>query len=138
MRDATVQKNLQELMLHSSTHDYLTGLPNKRFFEETLIYSIQNVQKNILLALLYLDFNNFKTINDDKGHKIGDFVLIEISVKLAKNIRKSDIVARLGGDEFVILTRGFKNKKDIENFAKKIVRIFRTPLTLRKKRLKYL
>jgi len=133
VRDITEQKSLHELALHSSTHDFLTGLPNKRFFEENLIYSIQDTKKKYLLALLYLDFNNFKTINDDKGHKIGDFVLIEIAARLTKNTRKSDMAARLGGDEFVILTKGFKGKKDIENFAKKIVKIFRTPLKIEKK-----
>jgi diguanylate cyclase (GGDEF)-like protein/PAS domain S-box-containing protein len=132
MRDVTEQKNLHKIVTHQSTHDFLTGLPNRRFFEETFLKAIHNAKKMSTkvptLALLFLDFNNFKKINDAQGHKIGDFVLIEIAHRLIKGVRLSDMVARLGGDEFVILSGGFANEKDVRRFCEKILKIFRVPI----------
>ncbi|OHA92076.1 MAG: hypothetical protein A3J09_01100 [Candidatus Zambryskibacteria bacterium RIFCSPLOWO2_02_FULL_51_21] len=136
MRDITDQKHLQKTVLHLSTHDYLTGLPNRAFFEEYLVNSIHDEKKNYLLAIFFLDFNNFKLINDEEGHRVGDLILIEISARLTKNVRLSDVVARLGGDEFVILLRSFKKMQDIEHFAKKIIKIFKPVLRVGKKRIK--
>lgn len=87
-----------------------------------------------MVAILFLDFNNFKAINDKHGHKYGDMALIEISHRLSKGIRISDMVARLGGDEFVILLRGFENQKQIEDFAKKILKIFRKEIIVGKRK----
>jgi diguanylate cyclase (GGDEF)-like protein/PAS domain S-box-containing protein len=128
MRDVTEQKALHETATHQSTHDFLTGLPNRRFFEETFFKAIHGAKGKNLLALFFLDFNNFKKINDAQGHKTGDFVLIEIAHRLTKGIRLSDMVARLGGDEFVILSGGFVSVKDIKKFSEKILRIFRVPI----------
>jgi diguanylate cyclase (GGDEF)-like protein len=134
MRDVTDQKDLQKIIMHRSTHDYLTSLPNRRSFEENLIKALKETSKKNLAAILFLDFNNFKTINDQHGHKYGDLALIEIAHRLTKSIRAGDMVARLGGDEFVILLRGFENKTQIARFAGKILRVFRPELVVGKKK----
>lgn len=97
MRDVTEQKNLHQTATHESTHDFLTGLPNRRFFEETFFKAVHKTGGKNLLTLFFLDFNNFKKINDAQGHKTGDLVLIEIAHRLTRCIRISDMVARLGG-----------------------------------------
>ncbi len=133
MRDVTEEKNLQQIIMHRSTHDYLTGLPNRRLFEQNLLEAIQKNKKGSLVAILFLDFNNFKHINDHQGHGFGDLVLVQIAVRLTQGIRISDMVARLGGDEFVILATGFANMVEMKNFVAKIVNIFQAPLKIGKK-----
>jgi diguanylate cyclase (GGDEF)-like protein/PAS domain S-box-containing protein len=134
MRDVTEQKDLQKTIMHRSTHDYLTALPNRRSFEQSLIKALHSAPEKNVTGILFLDFNNFKTINDEHGHKYGDLALIEIAHRLTKSIRASDMVARLGGDEFVMLVRGFEDLDQIADFAKKILRIFRKEIVLGKKK----
>lgn len=135
MRDVTEQKNLQATVTHQSTHDFLTGLPNRRFFEEVFSRAVQDTKGKYLLALFFLDFNNFKHINDSKGHRIGDFTLIEIADRLTKCIRLSDMVARLGGDEFVIVAGGFEDAKAIKKFSEKVLKMFRSPIKILKHKI---
>jgi diguanylate cyclase (GGDEF)-like protein/PAS domain S-box-containing protein len=135
MRDVTEEKNLQQIIMHRSTHDYLTGLPNRRIFEQNLLECINKNKKNNLCAILFLDFNNFKHVNDKQGHGFGDLVLVQIAARLLKGIRAADMVARLGGDEFVILASGFTDAKDIKLFAEKIIRIFQMPFKIGKKEI---
>ncbi len=136
MRDITEQKDLQRTVLHRSTHDYLTGLPNRDFFEELLIKSMHDEKSKKLLAIFFLDFNNFKLVNDEEGHRVGDLLLIEIAARLTKNIRLTDVAARLGGDEFVILLRSFEKQADIKKFADKILKIFKPEIIVGKKKIK--
>lgn len=133
MRDVTEEKNLQRIIMHRSTHDYLTGLPNRRIFEQNLLDSLYNNKKGNISAILFMDFNNFKHVNDKHGHGFGDLVLVQIAARLLKSIRVTDLVARLGGDEFVILTSGFSDVMDIKLFAEKIIRIFHIPFKIGKK-----
>jgi len=134
MRNVTEQKELQNMMLHRSTHDFLTMLPNRRYFEQSLVKALRAAEKTSLVAIMYLDFNNFKAINDEIGHKYGDLALIEIAHRLTKHIRSTDMVSRLGGDEFVILLRGFKNQTQINTFATKILRTFRSKIIVGKRK----
>jgi diguanylate cyclase (GGDEF)-like protein len=86
-------------------HDELTGLPNRRLFSDRLSVSIERADRmSSRLALLILDLNGFKSINDTMGHQAGDQVLREVSSHLRKSVRASDTLARLGGDEFIIVT----------------------------------
>jgi len=86
-------------------HDELTGLPNRRLFSDRLSVSIERADRmSSRLALLILDLNGFKSINDSMGHQAGDQVLREVSSHLRKSVRSSDTLARLGGDEFIIVT----------------------------------
>lgn len=136
MRDVTQQIDLHKTAVHNSLHDFLTGLPNRNFFEENLIESMSRVKKGNVLAVLYMDFNNFKRTNDEQGHKFGDLVLIEIAHRLSRNIRVSDVVARFGGDEFVILAKNLYSKKDVSRFAQKIIIAFRAPIIIQKRVIK--
>ncbi len=140
MRDISEQKNLQKTVLHSSNHDYLTGLPNRGYFEEHLLKAIHfekmNAKKNkCLLAIFFLDFDHFKLINDEQGHRVGDLVLIEISARLTKSAAISDLVARLGGDEFIVLIRSCHNVGEIETFAKKILKAFKPVIVVEDKKV---
>ncbi len=136
MRDVTQQNDLHKTAVHNSTHDFLTGLPNRNYLEQNLIESIPTTKKGNILAVFYMDFNNFKRTNDKLGHKFGDLVLIEIAHRLSHNIRMSDVAARLGGDEFVILAKNLENKKDVGRFAQKIINAFKKPIIVEKKVIK--
>ena len=108
------RKNLEQKLRQMSYHDELTGIANRRSFMEHLSRSIstgQRIQRN--LAVLFLDLDYFKAINDHHGHDFGDEVLVEAARRMGKNIRKSDLIARLGGDEFVICL----NLLDDKNYA---------------------
>jgi len=135
MRDITQQNELQKTAVHNSTHDFLTGLPNRDFFEQSLVEAIPNTKKGNYLAVLYMDFNNFKRTNDEQGHRIGDLVLIEIAQRLSHNIRLSDVAARFGGDEFVILAKNLDNQTDVARFVEKILEAFKTPIIIKRKKI---
>lgn len=136
MRDVTEQTDLHKTAVHNSMHDFLTGLPNRSFFEENLLECISRTKKGEILGVFYMDFDKFKEVNDTLGHETGDLVLIAIADRLGHNIRKSDLAARFGGDEFVILAKGFKNKAMVEKFARKIVKTFVNPIGIKNKTIK--
>ena len=77
MRDVTQQNDLHKTAVHNSTHDFLTGLPNRNYFEENLIESISRTKKGNLISVFYMDFNNFKRTNDKLGHRYGDLVTLQ-------------------------------------------------------------
>ncbi|MEM6450813.1 MAG: diguanylate cyclase [Cyanobacteria bacterium P01_D01_bin.105] len=98
------RKHLQQQLIQQATHDALTGLPNRRLLTERLTSLVALSQRSGgSFAVLFLDLDGFKKVNDTYGHKTGDDLLIEISKRLKQNLRKSDAIFRLGGDEFVIL-----------------------------------
>jgi diguanylate cyclase len=99
-------------------HDHLTGLPNRRLFEDRLVAAIQQAKRsNTRTALLMLDLNGFKFINDSHGHEIGDEVLQHISDNLRGAIHAPDTLARLGGDEFIIIATGLPGDQPTESIA---------------------
>ncbi|MBI3187410.1 MAG: EAL domain-containing protein, partial [Gammaproteobacteria bacterium] len=111
-RDISERKMLEEKLHWQATHDHLTQLINRRYFEDQLEAELQRIRReNTMSALLYLDLDRFKYINDTAGHDAGDKVLIEISKVLAGKLRKEDTLARLGGDEFAIIVRNVETKK---------------------------
>ncbi len=94
----------EKTVYHLAYSDPLTGLPNRRLFQDRLEHAIaQSNRTNQYRALMFLDMDNFKALNDTKGHAMGDMLLIEVAKKLKSSVRNSDTVARLGGDEFVVL-----------------------------------
>ncbi len=133
MRDISQQNELHKTAVHNSTHDFLTGLPNRNFFEEKLIESLQTTKGANIVAVFYLDFNNFKRTNDEQGHRFGDLVLIEIAHRLSQSMRMTDLTARFGGDEFVILVNQIGSKTDIILFADKVLKAFELPIVIEKK-----
>ncbi|MBT0571199.1 diguanylate cyclase [Curvibacter sp. CHRR-16] len=103
-RNITARKLSEEAMAHLAYHDPLTGLPNRRVLMDRLHKAIaQNQHKSEHAALLFLDLDRFKHINDTLGHEVGDLLLKEVSKRLQHNVRSVDTVSRLGGDEFVVL-----------------------------------
>ena len=120
-RDITYRKKLEEDLRRQASHDVLTGLPNRRLLMDRLGQAISiNRRQNTHGALLFLDLNRFKELNDAHGHEAGDHLLIEVAHRLTGVIRETDTVARLGGDEFVVLLLGLDSEFDL---AKKYVDI---------------
>jgi len=114
-RDISERKMLEEKLHWQATHDHLTKLSNRRYFEDQLEYDVQRVQRNkIMSALLYIDLDRFKYINDTAGHDAGDRLLIEVSHMLTESLRDQDVVARLGGDEFAIILRNIDEEMAME------------------------
>lgn len=108
--------------------DPLTRLPNRRLLMDTLesILKVEsNERKNI--ALLFLDIDGFKAVNDEYGHNIGDWLLQVVAQRIKNILRSEDMLARLGGDEFIVLVNGINSKKDIESIAKKIIEVLNEP-----------
>ncbi len=105
-RDVSDRKQLEEELRWQATHDTLTKLYNRRYFEEQLSLEVDRLQRSSeTSALLYLDLDRFKYINDTAGHAAGDRLLVEIAQQMTHRLRKSDLLARLGGDEFAIVLR---------------------------------
>lgn len=115
--DITERKQAEAQLLHGAFHDLLTGLPNRALLMERLERVIQRKKRypDRLFAVLFLDFDRFKVINDSLGHTIGDQLLISIAQRLKTRLRQIDTVARLGGDEFVILLEEITDLYDVLN-----------------------
>jgi len=114
--------NAEERLIHEALHDPLTNLPNRRLLANRLEHAIQWNKRHIddQFALLYLDFDRFKIINDSLGHNVGDQLLIEMARRLKVSVRAVDTIARLGGDEFAILLEAFKTADEILTIVKRI------------------
>ncbi len=105
-----------------AAHDHLTGLPNRRMFNELMLSHLAQAKRSRKhYALMYLDLDYFKTINDTLGHHVGDLLLQNVSARLRLTLRESDIIARLGGDEFAVLLTGLDSVDDTAGVAAKIV-----------------
>src|SRR5690606_39170754 len=103
-------------------YDQLTGLPNRKLFLDRLTHAIHRQQRNHRpFALLYIDLDSFKLINDTLGHRIGDRLLEEMASRLALNIRKSDTAARIGGDEFTVLLMDVQPPADVGQQAENVI-----------------
>ena len=112
-------------------HDELTGLPNRRLFAAKLTQAIEySDRRNSSLALVVLDLNDFKKINDTLGHVAGDQVLREVGNTLRKSIRATDTVARLGGDEFIIVATDMVNEGSVERFTDSLQSAIERPITI--------
>lgn len=115
-------RNSQSRLYQLAHHDALTGLPNRLLFKDRLERAIAKAQRNkSKVAILFLDLDRFKNINDTLGHDVGDDLLVEVAKRLQKQCRKSDTVARLGGDEFVFILEDIQQSSDIAVVAKKIL-----------------
>ena len=112
-------------------HDELTGLPNRRLFAARLTGAIEYCdRRSTSLALVVLDLNDFKKINDTLGHVAGDQVLREVATTLRKSIRATDTVARLGGDEFIIVATDMANERSVERFTDSLRSAIERPMTI--------
>lgn len=121
-RDVTEQALAEEKIWHSAHHDPLTGLPNRRLFLDRLEQEVKHAKRSSLpLALLFLDLDGFKEVNDSLGHEAGDSVLCDVAERLTDCVREDDTVARLGGDEFTVILTGARQSKDAELVAQTII-----------------
>jgi len=122
IQDITDRKRAEEQLVHNAFHDSLTALPNRALFMEHLKLSISRSQRNSarMFAVLFLDFDRFKIINDSLGHTVGDQLLVAIARRLEHVTRPGDTVARLGGDEFTILIEDINNVDEAVAFAERI------------------
>ncbi|QXI47180.1 diguanylate cyclase [Pseudomonas anuradhapurensis] len=124
-------QNENQTLAHQASHDSLTGLPNRAFFEGRLTRSLRNAERQQEhLALLFLDSDHFKQINDTLGHAVGDEVLISVADRVRAQLREHDLVARLGGDEFAVLLTPLHSRQDAERVAEKIVASMKLPVQL--------
>lgn len=131
MEDITVQKNYEQQLEYQATHDQLTGLTNRFLLKDRLEQAIQYAQRSArLVALVLLDLNRFKLINDSLGHAVGDDLLCQVAVRLKNSVRDTDTVARFGGDEFVILLTQIAKVEDIHVIIGKITQAFSAPYKL--------
>ncbi len=127
--DITERKHMEQQLLHDALHDALTGLPNRALFIDRLEQQLKRSQRqdNYLFAVLFLDLDRFKVVNDSVGHLVGDKLLIEIARRLEKSIAPTDTVARLGGDEFTILLENISSKSEATLVAESIYQTLTFP-----------
>ncbi|MDR4459299.1 MAG: diguanylate cyclase [Nitrospirales bacterium] len=136
LHDITARKTQELLMKHHAYHDPLTDLPNRIMFEDRLEQALAQARRNgTLLALFFLDLDNFKTINDYHGHQTGDRVLRIVAERLATCVRSTDTVARLCGDEFAVILQGLDHIQDIRQVALKILECLIPPIRLGKEKI---
>lgn len=134
--DVTARKTQELMMKHQAYHDPLTDLPNRIMFEDRLEQALAQARRNgTLLALFFLDLDNFKTINDYHGHQTGDRVLRIVAERLTTCVRSTDTVARLCGDEFTVILQGLDHVQDIRQVALKILECLIPPIQLGKEKI---
>lgn len=131
VRDVTERVELEERLSHLAFHDPLTGLPNRTLFLDRLEHAIDREgRRTDSIALLFLDLDNFKVINDSLGHEVGDELLVEVAQRLVSCVRPGDTVARLGGDEFTILLEDVTGLEEANRVAERVVTEFENAFIL--------
>ena len=122
VEDITLRKIAEEKLVHDALHDTLTGLPNRALFMDRLGHAIELSKRRpeVWFAVLFIDLDRFKVVNDSLGHLVGDRLLIAIAQRLEVCLRAGDTVARLGGDEFAILLENIKNTEDATHIAERV------------------
>ncbi len=129
VRDITERKQLEEQILRQATHDALTELPNRVLFRQLLASRVAGVERtDDLVAVLFLDLDGFKRINDTLGHPAGDAVLRETARRMKETLRRGDVVAREGGDEFTVLVHGIRRPSDVRPVAEALLRAIAKPI----------
>jgi diguanylate cyclase len=122
----------EEGFRNAALHDPLTGLPNRALFKDRLEHGLaQATRHRWILAVMFLDLDDFKSINDMYGHEAGDIVLHTVAARLARNTRTDDTVGRYGGDEFLYLLTPLNEQKDVATIAAKILKAIRAPCEVR-------
>jgi diguanylate cyclase (GGDEF)-like protein/PAS domain S-box-containing protein len=132
LEDVTDRKRAEEKLLHDALHDALTGLPNRALFMDRLRQSMERSRREPerMTAVLFLDLDQFKIVNDSLGHLVGDELLVQISAAIASALRPSDTIARVGGDEFALLLEGGRDVGDAVRVAERIHERLAAPLNL--------
>ncbi len=129
--DISDRKRAEEQIEFHAYHDVLTHLPNRKLFADRLTQSISRARRSSKpLAVMFVDLDHFKSINDTLGHEAGDELLQEMALRLRANVRDDDTVARLGGDEFTIILAELRQPEDAVSVAEKIINAVEQPLTI--------
>lgn len=127
-KDITEKKKTTELIMYQAYHDLLTGLANRKLFKDHLELAMAQARRyKHTLALMFLDLDRFKVVNDTLGHVVGDHLLIEVATQLKKCLREGDTLARQGGDEFTLLLPQIDNQESARSTADKIIKAFGEP-----------
>ncbi|MDX6849938.1 EAL domain-containing protein [Gilvimarinus sp. SDUM040013] len=130
-QDITARRQSEEKVHFLATHDSLTELPNRLMFHEILEVAIKSAERhNRIFAVMFIDLDRFKNINDTLGHDAGDQLLQTIGQRFTKTLRASDVVARLGGDEFVVLLQEIHSEQDARKIAEKLIATAVDPITI--------
>ncbi len=131
-RDVTERVQVQRQLEHDALHDALTQLPNRQLLMERLELAMNRAKRfnHYHFAVLFLDLDRFKVVNDSLGHLAGDHLLVTIAQRLQSTLRSIDLVARLGGDEFVILLEDIQNMQEAVHATERIFTVFQTPILL--------
>ncbi|WP_158771745.1 diguanylate cyclase domain-containing protein [Paraglaciecola sp. L1A13] len=130
--NAITRKQTETRLLHLANHDALTNLANRSLFNVRFDFALkQALRENQQMALLYIDLDKFKLINDTLGHEVGDGVLVEFSQRLVAGIRYSDTAGRMGGDEFTLLLVNIHGQNDVELVAAKLNESIEKPMRIR-------
>lgn len=131
MSDITKMKEHHASLEKLAHYDSLTGLPNRYLLEDRYEQAIFKANRNLeMVALCFLDLDDFKPVNDTYGHNVGDQLLVDLAQRLKSSLREEDTVSRYGGDEFIILLTGIHNRSDCEVLLKKILDIVETPFKI--------
>ena len=110
---------------HLALHDPLTGLPNRRLFEDRMAISLERSRRTgTEMALLVIDLNDFKQVNDNYGHRTGDIYLQQVAARMKHQLRPGDVLARLGGDEFAVLIQNVRNRAAAGEVAQRLEHCF--------------
>ena len=135
-KDISDRIQIQERLQHMAHHDALTDLPNRNLFLDRLQQSLNRARwHDRLVAVMFMDLDRFKIINDTLGHNVGDQLLLQLSQRLAKTVRDGDTIARFGGDEFAILLDDINSESHISSLAEKLLDTLATPFKFNKQEL---
>jgi diguanylate cyclase (GGDEF)-like protein/PAS domain S-box-containing protein len=134
--DIADQKLSEETLLRQTYYDALTELPNRRLFIDRIKQEAKKVRREgLMLALLFIDLDHFKEVNDTLGHRLGDQLIIEAARRIGASVRDSDTVARLGGDEFAVILSSMGDPSSIDRIVESILRTLSSPFQIGKERL---
>ena len=136
LRDVTEQHRQEAKIRHQAEHDALTGLPNRRLFQEQLDHALDRAEtRQLTLAVLFIDLDHFKLINDSVGHQVGDQVLCSVANELQSMLRTHDLLARVGGDEFLLLLNELADGRQAMQIADRIVERLKQPIIINGRKL---
>lgn len=132
MTDVTERKQLEEQLRHDAHYDLLTGLPNRALFLERLNQAILRTRRHpdYRFAVIFLDLDGFKVVNDSLGHQVGDELLVEVAARLSSEVRATDTVSRFGGDEFALLIDEVKDVSGLPEVVRRLLSVMSVPVVL--------
>lgn len=131
--DLTEYRLAEQQIAYMASHDEVTGLPNRSLFMDRLDVSLrQAAREKNRIAVLFIDLDGFKAVNDRLGHDAGDMILYQVAVRLVARVRASDTVARYGGDEFTVILNQISNAQDVSRVAQSIVEELTRPFTAKR------